>query len=381
MNDNPNVLSQAPSVLVVDDTPANLQLLSQMLKEQGYRVRPVPSGKLAIQAALNDPPDLILLDINMPDMNGYEVCLRFKATGKLEHIPVIFISALNEPMDKMKAFSVGGVDYVTKPFHFEEVQARVDTHVKLHRLQVELEKHNRDLNSLVQEQVKEISASQMATIVALAKLAESRDDNTGNHIMRVQAYVRVLALQLSKLPGFNTHIDSTYIENLFFTAPLHDIGKVGITDQVLLKPGELTPSETVTMRRHTVIGSQTLQEVLRIYPNNQFIKMGMGIACSHHERWDGSGYPNGLSGDDIPLSARILAVADQYDALRNARPYKPPYDHQKTFDILTVGDGRTMPEHFDPAVLQAFKETSAEFESMFTSFQKSSASVPNSYKC
>ena len=167
----------------------------------------------------------------------------------------------------------------------------------------------------------------------------------------------------------------------FFTAPLHDIGKVGITDQVLLKPGELTPSETLTMRRHTVIGSETLQEVLRIYPNNQFIKMGMGIACSHHERWDGSGYPNGLSGDAIPLSARILAVADQYDALRNARPYKPPYEHQKTVDIITVGDGRTMPEHFDPAVLQAFRETSAELDDMFKSFLSTTVSVPNIYNC
>lgn len=360
--------SQAPSVLVVDDTPANLHLLAQMLKEQGYRVRPVPSGKLALQAALNDPPDLILLDINMPEMNGYEVCLRLKATGKLEHIPVIFISALNEPMDKMKAFSVGGVDYVTKPFHFEEVRARVDTHVKLHRLQLELQKHNRDLKELVQEQVKEISASQMATIIALAKLSESRDDTTGKHIMRVQSYCKVLALQMSKSPRTDSHIDGPYIENLILTAPLHDIGKVGIPDPVLLKPGNLTPQETATMRRHTLIGSETLQEVLRIYPNNQIIKMAMSIACSHHERWDGSGYPRGLRGEEIPLSARILAVADQYDALRNERPYKPPFDHQKTFDIITVGDGRTMPEHFDPEVLRAFIDTHLEFENMFESF-------------
>jgi putative two-component system response regulator len=359
---------RSPSVLVVDDTSANLQLLSQMLKEQGYRARPVPGGKLALRAALNDPPDLILLDINMPDMDGYEVCRRLKANAKLESIPVIFISALNEPMDKMTAFAVGGVDYVTKPFHFEEVRARVETHVKLHRLQIELQNRNRELNDLVQEQVKEISASQMATIIALAKLAESRDDNTGSHIMRVQTYCKVLARQLSHHRNFASHVDPNYIENLFLTAPLHDIGKVGIPDPILLKPGKLTSDEGAIMKMHTVIGSDTLEAVLRSYPGNRFIKMGMGIARSHHERWDGSGNPDGLKGEDIPLSARILAIADQYDALRNARPYKVPFDHEKTFEIITVGDGRTMPEHFDPLVLEAFKESRDEFERVFAGF-------------
>lgn len=359
---------QAPNVLVVDDNSANLQLMSQMLKEQGYRARPVPSGKLALQAALNALPDLILLDINMPEMDGYEVCRRLKATPKLEHIPVIFISALNEPVDKMKAFSVGGVDYVTKPFHFEEVRARVDTHIKLHRLQMELQEHNLNLKDLVQEQVKEISSSQMATIIALAKLSESRDDSTGRHIVRVQAYCKVLARQLSQHPKYKLHIDPLYIENLYLTAPLHDIGKVGIPDPVLLKPGKLTLDEIVTMKRHTLIGSDTLEEVLRSYPSNRFIKMGMGIARSHHERWDGSGHPDGLQGEEIPLSARILAIADQYDALRNARPYKEPFDHQKTWEIITTGDGRTMPEHFDPIVLEAFQDSKVEFDQVFAGF-------------
>lgn len=371
----PMVGSPTYSILAVDDTPANLELLTEMLKGHGYRVRPVSNGKLALQAALSDPPDLILLDIQMPDMDGYQVCECLKAIDKLAAIPVIFLSALHETMDKVKAFSIGGVDYVTKPFQFDEVRSRVDTHLNLRRLQLELERHNRHLQDLVQEQVKEIVDSHIATIFALAKLAESRDDDTGNHIRRVQAYSKVLALRLSQRAPFRSEIDSGYSENLFHTSPLHDIGKVGIPDTVLLKPDRLTPEETRVMRTHTLIGARTLEEVLRIYPNNLFVRMGAEIARSHHERWDGSGYPDGLRGETIPLAARILTLADQYDALRNARPYKPPIEHKKTCEIIIEGDGRTMPSHFDPRVLQAFVETRDQFESVFKSFRDNDAAA------
>jgi putative two-component system response regulator len=243
-----------PNILVVDDTPANLQLLANMLKERGYKTRPVPSGILALQAAQSDPPDVVLLDINMPQMNGFEVCERLKADEQLKDIPVIFISALNEIMDKVKAFSVGGVDYVTKPFQIDEVQARVETHLKLRSLQRELEMHNRELEKLVQAQVKRISDTQMAMIFALAKLAESRDDDTGMHLERVQIFCRRLAARLKQRSPWSEHIDEAFIENIFHASPLHDIGKVAIPDHILLKPGKLTPEEFEVMKTHARLG-------------------------------------------------------------------------------------------------------------------------------
>ncbi|MGH9425029.1 MAG: HD domain-containing phosphohydrolase, partial [Terriglobia bacterium] len=288
---------------------------------------------------------------------------------RLKKIPVIFLSSLSETVDKVKAFAVGAVDYITKPFQPQEVQARVATHLKLYYLQGELERHNQHLQELVQEQVKEIVDSHMATIFALAKLAESRDDDTGNHIRRVQAYCKVLALRLGRQALLDLNIDDAYVADLFHTAPLHDIGKVGIPDAILLKPDRLTPEELAVMKTHTLIGASTLEEVLRGYPDNMFVKMGLKIARSHHERWNGSGYPDGLTGEAIPLAARILALADQYDALRNARPYKPPFAHKKACDIIIEGDGRTMPEHFDPRALQAFIDSREQFESIFKNFR------------
>lgn len=365
--------SRAPDILIVDDDAAYLDILTDILGARGYRIRTVSSGKLALQVALDAPPDLFLLDVQMPAMDGYEVCRRLKAIDKLARVPVIFLSGLHEAIDKVKAFSAGAVDFVTKPFQIDEVRARVDTHLNMRHLQTELEQHNQHLQELVQEQVNEIVESHRATIFALAKLAESRDDPTGNHIRRVQAYCKLLASKLSEQAPVRSHIDAVYIENLFHAAPLHDIGKVGIPDFVLLKPDKLTVEELQIMKRHTVIGASTLEEVFRRYPNNVCVRMGMEIARSHHERWDGSGYPDGLSGDDIPLGARILAVADQYDALRNLRPYKPAFDHEKTCNTILMGDGRTLPDHFDPRVLLAFADSKDQFEDAFNFADKPSA--------
>jgi len=344
-------------ILVVDDTLANVQLLSGLLRAQGYKVRPVLSGRQAIQAVQSHPPDLILLDITMPEMSGYEVCEQLKNDPATADIPIIFISALSEAFDKVKAFSVGGVDYVTKPFQSEEVQARIQTHLRISALQNELEKHNHHLEELVQEQIKEISDSQMATILALAKLAEFRDEDTGRHIERVQIYCKLLAIHLSLKKPFRSAITPAFVENIYHASPLHDIGKVGIPDTILLKPGKLTAEEYELMKKHTVVGAQTLIAVRERYPKNHFINMGIIIARSHHERWDGRGYPDGLNGADIPHAARIMALADVYDALRSKRPYKPAFSHSDSLRIIIEESGT----HFDPEMVDSFKELADEF--------------------
>jgi putative two-component system response regulator len=350
MNELPFKNKQA-NILIVDDTLSNLDILSEILKQKGYNIRPVTSGKQALETSLISPPDIILLDINMPVMNGYEVCERLKSDKRLNKIPVIFISALNETLDKVKAFAVGCVDYITKPFQYEEVLARVDSHVKIYKLQTKMEE-------LVDEKIKEIFDSQMATIFALAKIAESRDEDTGMHLDRVQSYCRLLSFKLMDIPGFKTQIDLSFVENVFHSSPLHDIGKVAIPDAILLKPGKLTPEEFEIMKTHAAIGAHYLKTIYENYPNNSFIKMGIKIAMNHHEKWDGSGYPHGLTGEDIPISARIMALADVYDALRSKRPYKNPVGHRESVDIIVKGRG----VHFDPTIIDTFIKIQNDFE-------------------
>jgi cyclic di-GMP phosphodiesterase len=343
--------ARLPSVLVVDDAPENLHVLVRILTGQGYNPRAVRSGKLALQAAESDPPDLILLDVMMPDMDGLEVCRRIKANDSLKDIPIIFLSALDEMEDKVRAFAAGAVDYVTKPFHFEEVQARVSVQIKLRRLQTELEQHNRHLQDLVRQQVREIAESQMATIFALAKLAEARDDDTGQHLERVQTWCGLLAARCGEQQAHQAEATAAFIENMVHASPLHDIGKVAIRDGLLLKPGKLTAEEFEEMKTHTTMGARTLEAVKGNYPNNAFVRMGIEVARWHHERWDGKGYPDGLSGKDIPLSARIMAVADVYDAMRSNRCYRPAFPHEKAREVIFAGCG----SHFDPDIVDAFR--------------------------
>ena len=352
------------NLLIVDDTPANLRLLSSMLTEKGYKVRAAINGQMALTAVKTEPADLILLDINMPDMNGYQVCEHLKADETLADIPVIFISALDDLQDKVKAFATGGVDYITKPFQIEEVLSRVKTHLTLRRTQRELESArnelleiNHHLEDRVQTQVMQISSLHLATIFALAKLAESRDSDTGKHLERVSHLSRAMAEHLSHQPRYTDQIDHIFIENLDNGSKLHDIGKVGIPDSILLKPGELTKEEFEIMKLHTTIGSNALREVDQNYPGNALIRMGIDIAEGHHEKWDGSGYPHALKGESISLAARILALVDVYDALTSLRPYKPAYSHAGSRDIIAAESGR----HFDPNMVVCFLEIESQF--------------------
>lgn len=348
------------TIMVVDDTPANLTILVELLGRRGYRVAAFPRGSMALKAAALEAPDLMLLDIMMPDMDGFEICRRLKEDEKLREVPVLFISALDDPAGKVRAFAAGGVDYVTKPFQEEELAARVRTHLALGRMRKELERHNQYLEDLVREKVREISESQLATILALSKLAESRDDVTGKHIERTRIYCRLIALCIRGDPQYREIVTDEFVENIYHAAPLHDIGKVGIPDRILLKPGKLSPEEFEIMKTHTTLGAGTLERVLEEYPGNALLKMGITLTRYHHEKWDGSGYPDGLAGEGIPLGGRIMALADVYDALRSHRPYKEAFSHEQSAAVILEGRG----SHFDPAVVDAFEDCASEFAAL-----------------
>ena len=348
---------QGSSVLIVDDAPENLRLLAAVLKRGGLVPRPITSGQLAIEAAVSDPPDLVLLDVRMPEMSGVEVCRWMKQDERLRSIPIIFISGLQGIDDKVEAFRVGGVDYISKPFHEDEVLARIKTHLQLRRLQVELVSHNLQLEQRITEQVKVVMATQLATIFALAKLAEARDDDTGQHIERVQTFSRVLAERMQEMGLHASQLTAAFIDNLYRTACLHDIGKVGVPDAVLLKPGKLTAEEFAEMRKHCALGANTLATVLKRHPDNQFLRMGVDVARSHHEKWDGSGYPDNLRGAAIPLAARIVALADFYDALTSKRCYRLAFSHEDTCRMIQEANGT----QFDPDAVAAFRAMENRF--------------------
>ncbi|QOX78969.1 response regulator [Trichlorobacter lovleyi] len=355
---------QKGTVLIVDDTPANLQLLESILHAQGYAVRAAISGPMALKAIRIQSPDLILLDINMPEMNGFEVCRALKADPQFVGIPVIFVSAAVDTADKLRAFEEGGVDYVTKPFQPLEVLARVATHL-------ELKRHRNHLEELVQDRTRELLLTQDAVIYGLGILAEYRDPETGLHIKRTQLYVKLLAEQLRHHASFQGYFDDTTIRLLYHSAPLHDIGKVGVPDHILLKPGKLTEAEFEQMKQHAVYGREVIDRIAAGMHDDSaasFLRLAGDCAYSHHECWNGTGY-NGLSGDAIPVAGRLMALADIYDALTSKRVYKPAFSHERTVEIITEGDGRTVPEQFDPAVLQAFMDLQGSFKQISNAYR------------
>lgn len=343
-------------ILVVDDDLADLHLMVDMLKERNYQTRSALNGKMALQIAQIEHPDLILLAPNIPELDGFEVCERLKADRVLKDIPVIFLGGKNRDLDREKVFRAGGADILAKPFQGEELVARIENQLKLRRLQLELEAQDLRLLKLIQPQVKEVSDLQMAMIFALAKLAEARE-NPGRHLERVQIYSRLLAEKLCEKSLYRSQIDADFIEHIYHASPLHDIGKVAIPEKVLLKPDQLTPEEFDVMKKHTLLGAQVLGTIHDQYPRNAFINMGIEITRSHHEWWDGQGYPDGLKGENIPLSARIIAVADTYDILRSRRCYKQALSHENSCRAIKADSGMA----FDPGVVEAFGELEMEY--------------------
>ncbi|MBU1567333.1 MAG: response regulator [Proteobacteria bacterium] len=349
-------------VLIVDDIPENLRVLGDMIEQEGYEVLVATNGQDALDdvARATPLPDLILLDIMMPGMDGYEVCRRLKADPEFMKIPVIFISALGMAEQKIQGFHAGAVDYITKPFQVEEVVARVNTHI-------ELKLCRDDLQSLVKKQTHKYLLAKEATIASMATIAEFRDPETGGHIQRTKHYVRLLAENLN--PLLPDPMSPDKIELLFQSVPLHDIGKVGVHDAILYKQGKLTEMEFEEMKKHCQYGSEAIMRTEAILGSSSFMQYARELAEFHHEKWDGSGYPHGLKGDEIPLSARMMMLADIYDALISRRSYKEPLSHEAAFKIITEGDGRTMPEHFAPDVLKIFLAVHLEFARIAKMFE------------
>lgn len=351
-------LVQKKTILVVDDTPDNLSLMAGLLKDE-YRVKLANNGEKALAAVRGaGPPDLILLDIMMPGMSGYEVCEQLKADPATQRIPVIFLTAMTATEDEKKGLDLGAADYITKPISPPILMARVKTQLENKAAADFLRDQAEYLRTEVEKQTRLVSAIQDVTILAMASLAETRDSDTGNHIRRTQYYVQELAHRLKDHPRFRAFLTPENIELLFKSAPLHDIGKVGIPDRILLKPGRFEPEEMEIMKTHTTLGRDAIvhaETALSIEVD--FLTMAKEIAYSHQEKWDGSGYPEGLSGDDIPISARLMAVADVYDALISRRVYKDGMPHEKAVAIIQQGSG----SHFDPDVAEAFMEAAEAF--------------------
>ena len=340
---------QNAEILIVDDTPANLEMVVGMLQHCGYRLKVAVNGEMALRVAKFDPPDFILMDICLPGMDGYEVCRCLKIDPDLHHIPVIFVSALASADEIIKALECGGVDYIAKPFSLQEAQARIASHLRLSRMQRKAEDSIKKLELVVQEQMKHISISEASTIFALAKLAESRDANTGQHLERVRRICRFLSEKLFEKGIFKEVVTARFVEAIFHTSSLHDIGKIAIPEAVLLKPGKLTEVEFEIVKTHTVLGAQTLEGVFQFYPS-ELLEMALAIARSHHEKWDGSGYPDGLIGESIPLCARIMGLADVYDAIRSQRCYKNAMSHEIACNYICENSGK----HFDPQLVDVF---------------------------
>ena len=341
----------AATILVVDDNPENLTVLGELLSPE-FRVLAASSGQRALDLIRSGAhPDVMLLDIMMPEMSGFEVLARLRADPETPYLPVIFVTALGAAADEERGLDSGAADYISKPFRPAVVLARVRAHVEIKRARDRLADQNVSLDAEVRRRMAETQHIQDISIHALARLAETRDNETGNHLRRTQEYVRTLAEALKDHPRFAPVLDAATITLIAKSAPLHDIGKVGIPDSILLKPGKLTPAEWEIMKTHSALGAEAIEQAERDSDRPvAFLKHAKDIARYHHEKWNGKGYPEGLAGDAIPVSARIMALADVFDALISRRAYKEPMSYAAAREVIINDRG----SHFDPDIVDSF---------------------------
>lgn len=359
-------------ILVVDDLPENALVLKSFLTPLGYELHAATNGEDALKMVADNPPDVILLDLMMPGMDGFEVCRRLKHDPKTHHIPVIIITGMSDRDSNVRAVEAGADDFLIKPFDRVLLEARIKTSVMTKVLHDELLQYKEELEKKVVERTQQVVLTQQVTVFSLARLAESRDNETGDHLERMRSYARELSEEFVQMDKYKGVLDRKFVKEMYQSTPLHDIGKVGIPDRILLKPGKLTKEEFDIMKHHSRIGGETLEAADREAGRDSFLAMGRDIAFYHHEKWDGSGYPFGLSGTDIPVSARITALADVYDALSSRRPYKEPFSHEKSRSIILEGRA----SHFDPDVVDAFLNREQRFIEIRESFQGSGALAP-----
>jgi putative two-component system response regulator len=350
-------------ILILEDSKTQLEKIKYVLSSAGYYIIPFSNPVIALNY-LNSKesvlPDLILSDITMPEMDGYEFCIHVKSNLRLKDIPLIFLTNLTGDSNQAKGFDVGAVDYIFKPINAEMIKKRVQIHC-------ELKMHQCHLEELVNKKIEELELLQEITIECIANLAEYRDNETGGHIRRTREYIKVLVNELKSYPKFAKYLTDKYVKLLCQSAPLHDIGKVGIPDSILLKPGALTSDEFNIMKYHTLIGKKTLEIADEKMNKESFLHFAAEMAASHHEKWDGTGYPRGLKGDEIPLIARLMAVADVYDALVSKRIYKEAITHEKAVGIIKSGSEK----QFDPDIVKAFLDVQDKIKQILNKYADS----------
>lgn len=339
-------------VLVVDDDKTVRQIISAILESRGHTVTAVQNGQEALTVARLGWPDVILSDVVMPVMDGFELVARLKADTAIAHIPVIVMTALEDRSARMRVLEAGAEDFVLKPVDATELNVRVGNYLRFRDYYQQISDANRVLEREVRQRTDALSGANLETIFALCRAMEYKDATTGAHLQRISQYSRVLAEACG--------MDADFVDCLTHATPMHDIGKIGVPDAILLKPGPLDDAEWVQMRAHCLMGAQLLAGA-----GSPFLVMGAEIALCHHENWDGSGYPRGLQGAEIPLPARIMAVCDRYDAIRAKRPYKRAYSHLETMEVMSKGDERSSPKHMDPDLLGCFTRNASRFDEVF----------------
>ncbi len=362
-------------IMVVDDNVTNLNIARKAL-EDSYEVVLLLNGPKALKVLEKNKPDLILLDVEMPDMNGFEVIEKIKAMGSpYDEIPVIFVTAKDDTNSEFEGLDLGAVDYVIKPFSFPLLLKRVELHLKLHQQQQELQDYSLNLETMVEAKTETIQKLQYAIVHVLADMVERRDGSTGGHLVRTTEYLKVLLKQAKEQEVYPEQLKNVSIEVYANASQLHDVGKISIPDSILLKDERLSNIEYEYMKTHTTIGEEALRFAMESLEDPTFLEIAADFVGAHHEKWDGTGYPRGLSGEDIPMAGRLMAIADVYDALISRRAYKESFPHEKAVKIILEGSGT----HFDPVLVQVFREVHPAFEEIAIKFTEEHPDVLGGY--